>query len=242
MASNSVSARLVAELTATKVVDLSHPMYEGMPFWPGGVPFTVTRLRDYPQGCQYHRFEMAENTGTHVDAPSHFAPGKRSIDRIPLEHLVVPVVLVDIASQVAVDPDYRLSTADLHAWEAMHGHIAENCLVLVSTGWYRRFSDPDRYLNRGADGKMHFPGLLADAAQLLVQRGVAGVGIDTPSIDYGPSRDFAAHKILLAADIYQIENLANLDALPVLGATAVVGVLNVRDGSEAQARVFGLVP
>jgi kynurenine formamidase len=242
MASNRVSVRLVAEVTATKVVDLSHPMYEGMPFWPGGVPFTVTRLRDYPQGCQYHKFEFAENTGTHVDAPSHFVPRKRSIDRIPLEHLVAPAVVIEVASQAATDPDYRLSAADLYAWEAMHGRIAEGCLVFVNTCWSKRFSEPERYLNRGADGKMHFPGLSADAAHLLVQRGVAGVGIDTPSIDYGPSRDFVAHKILLAADIYQIENLANLDVLPVLGATVVVGVLNVQGGSEAQARVFGLLP
>lgn len=242
MTSNPGSAQLTAELKARQVVDLSHPMYEGMPFWPGGVPFTVTRLLDYPQGCQYHKFEMAENTGTHMDAPSHFIPGRRSIDRIPLEHLVAPIIVVDISSQVGAEPDYRLSAADLCEWEGRHGRIAKGCLAFVNTGWHRHFGDPERYLNRGEDGKMHFPGLSEDAAHLLVQRGVVGVGIDTPSIDYGPSRDFPAHKILLGADIYQIENLANLHALPAVGATAVVGVLNVRDGSEAQARVFGLVP
>ncbi|MDX1425017.1 MAG: cyclase family protein, partial [Kiloniellales bacterium] len=56
-------------VTATQVVDLSHDMYEGMSYWPGGVPFTMTRLVDYDQGYRLHKFEVGENTGTHIDAP-----------------------------------------------------------------------------------------------------------------------------------------------------------------------------
>jgi kynurenine formamidase len=88
---------------------------------------------------------------------------------------------------------------------------------------------------------MHFPGFGADAAKLLVERNVAGVGIDTLSIDYGPSQDFIAHKILNGAGKIGLENLANLGALPPRGATVIVGALKIRDGSGAPARVLALV-
>lgn len=233
---------LAQTVTARRVVDLTHEMHPGMAFWPGGVPFRMERLVDYDKGYRLHRFVMGENTGTHVDAPAHFVPGTRSVAEIPLTRLVVPAVVIDGTVQAASDPDWRLSAADVRAWEARHGRIPAGALVILNTGWHRRFSDPRAYANQDRDGVMHFPGFGADAARLLVARDVAGIGIDTLSLDHGPSRDFAVHRIMLGANRYQIENLANLDALPPTGVTVVVGVLPVRDGSQAQARVLALLP
>jgi kynurenine formamidase len=128
------------------------------------------------------------------------------------------------------------------AWEARHGRIQPHSLVVANTGWHAKFAQPAQYLNLDSDHVMHFPGYSRAAAVLLVERDVAGVGIDTLSIDPGNAADFAAHKVILAANRYQIENLANLDALPATGAVAVIGVLPVREGSQAQARVFALLP
>ena len=130
----------------------------------------------------------------------------------------------------------------VEAWEARHGRIPAGALVILNTGWHKRFAVPARYSNMDAGGVMHFPGYGADAARLLVARGAAGIGIDTLSIDHGPSKDFAAHLVMLGANRYQIENLAGLDALPATGAVVVVGVLPVKDGSQAQARVLALLP
>ena len=138
--------------------------------------------------------------------------------------------------------DYRLSAADVATWEAANGRIAAGTLVILNTGWHARFARPKDYVNADAGGVMHFPGFGADAARLLVERGVVGIGIDTLSLDHGPSQDFATHKIMLAAGKYQIENMANLDALPARGATVIVGVLPVREGTQAQARVLALLP
>lgn len=91
-----------------------------------------------------------------------------------------------------------------------------------------------------ADGVIHFPGYGKDAGELLVARDV--VGIDTLSIDHGPSKDFATHVVVLRANKYQIENMANLDALPPTGATVVIGVLPVKEGSQAQARIYAFLP
>jgi kynurenine formamidase len=88
---------------------------------------------------------------------------------------------------------------------------------------------------------MHFPGYSKAAAELLVHRDVVGIGIDTLSIDPGNAQEFSAHLVMLGAGKYQIENMANLDRLPATGAIAVIGVLPVMDGSQAQARILGLL-
>lgn len=95
---------LTQKLEATSVVDLTHRMYDEMAFWPGGVPFKKTRLVDYDQGYQLHKFEMGENTGTHVDAPSHFIKGNKTIDELTFSELVVPAVVIDVQDKVVGNP------------------------------------------------------------------------------------------------------------------------------------------
>ena len=233
---------LAHEVVASKAVDLSHEMYEGMAYWPGGVPFKMERLVDYPQGYLLHKFEVGENTGTHVDAPHHFVEENLSVADLPLKDLIAPAVMIDVTGKVADNVDYQLTAADVAAWEAEHGTIEPGTLVILNTGWHQRFGSQDDYANLDGDGVMHFPGYHADAAELLVGRGVVGIGIDTLSLDYGPAKSFDTHLVMLKANKYQIENLANLDALPPTGATVIVGVLKVRGGSQAQARVIALLP
>lgn len=225
-----------------RVVDLTHRLHNDMVAWPGGVGFTQTRLSDYEQGYRYHKLEMGENVGTHVDAPGHFIEGKPSIDRIAVNDLVVPVVVLNVKDKVTGDADYLITANDIIDWEAIHGVVPVGSVFLVNTGWHKRFDDPQQYVNLDDEGVMHFPGFSKAAAQLLVDCDVVGIGIDTFSIDHGPSTDFVAHKVMLAAGKYQIENLANLDVLPEVGATLIVGVLPVSEGSQAQARVLALVP
>jgi kynurenine formamidase len=228
--------------TTFDVVDLSHVMHPAMATWPGGVPFEMERLVDYDQGYRTHRFAMGENTGTHLDAPSHFVDGKRSVDKIGVSQLVVPAVVIDIKDKVAADPDYQLSANDVIDWEGAYGSLPVGALVIIHTGWHKRFDDPPRYLNQDAEGVMHFPGCSLEAAALLLERDVVGIGIDTLSVDHGASKDFATHKLVLGANKYMLENLANLEALPISGATVIVGVLPIGDGTQAQARVMALVP
>ncbi|MBM3574038.1 MAG: cyclase family protein, partial [Alphaproteobacteria bacterium] len=137
---------------------------------------------------------------------------------------------------------YQLTAQDVIAWEARNGRVPDGALAILNTGWHRRFVTPAAYINMDVNKVMHFPGFGREAAELLIARGAAGIGIDTLSIDHGPSRDFAVHFAVLGANKYMIENLANLDALPATGATVIVGVLPVRDGTQAQARVLALLP
>jgi kynurenine formamidase len=233
---------LKTSLATTKVVDLTHQLHDEMAYWPGGVPFKKTLLVDYREGYLLHKFEMGENTGTHVDAPAHFVQGRKTIDQLALSELIVPAVVIDVRDKAQANPGYQLSASDVEAWEAKYGKLPAGSLVILNTGWHKRFNDPKRYINMDADKVMRFPGFGPDSAKLLVERNVAGIGIDTLSIDFGASKDFQAHRIVLGANKYQIENLANLDALPPTGATVFVGVLPVRGGSQAQARIVAFLP
>jgi kynurenine formamidase len=231
------------QFTISRIIDLSHPLYEGMPYWTTGAPFRMIQEADYTdQGYQFYRYEMDENAGTHIDAPAHFIPGKHGIDEIPLEQLLVPAVVMDIQQRVRENHDYRLSDSDIYAWEERYGRVPPQSLVILNTGWYPRFTNPDGYLNKDENGIMHFPGFAPDSAELLVQRDVVGIGIDTPSVDHGPSMDFPVHRVMLGAERYQIENLANLAQLPATGCWVFIGVLKVRKGVEAPARILALLP
>lgn len=233
---------LMQPVSAKRVIDLTHEMHEDMAYWPGGVPFKMERLVDYDQGYRLHKFEVGENTGTHVDAPSHFIEGGDNIDEIPLKKLIVPAVVIDVQEQAAENPDYQLTPEDVETWESEHGKIPANSFVILNSGWHKRFDTPKKYINMDDEDVMHFPGYHPDTADVLLERNVAGVGIDTLSLDYGASKAFGFHSAMLNGGTYQVENLANLDAMPATGTTVMVGVLPVRNGTQAQARIVAFLP
>ena len=232
---------LLHPFAAQQVVDLTHPLHEDMPFWPGTAPFVIERLADYDKGYRMHRFSLWENIGTHVDAPAHFIEGKQSVNELGLNDLVAPVVVINVQNKVAREPDYQLSVEDVLLWEERNGRIQPGVLVVMNTGWYKKFHEPQAYVNQDETGALHFPGFSIATARLLVERDVAGIGIDTLSLDPGNDLSFPVHKIMLGAGKYQVENMNNLDAVPVKGAVVVIGVLPVTDASQAQARIFAFM-
>ncbi|WP_325894523.1 cyclase family protein [Grimontia sp. NTOU-MAR1] len=239
----SNAAEPISPFSASEAIDLTHPMHNDMPFWPGGVPFKKEALVTHENGGYLlHKFSMGENTGTHVDAPIHFIKNRSTIEDIPLSSLIVPVVVIDARKQVMGNPDYQLSVEDLKQWESEHGTIPKKSLFVMNTGWHTRFNSPEQYINMDKNNVMHFPGYSPEAAAMLVDRGVTGIGIDTLSLDHGPSQSFATHIVMLKAGKYQIENMANLTALPPKGATVIIGVLPIQGGSQAQARILALLP
>jgi len=241
--SQAFAETAIQPFSVSNAIDLTHVLHDDMAFWPGGVPFKKEVLVTYESGGYLlHKFEMGENTGTHVDAPAHFIDGNLTIDKLPLEQLVLPIVMVDVSKQAAANPDYKLTLQDILIWEAKNGKIPADSLVALNTGWYKKFDTPVDYINMDSNKVMHFPGYSTDAAELLVKRGVSGIGIDTLSIDPGNSETFAAHLVMLKANKFQVENMANLDAVPTTGASAVIGVLPIKGGSQAQARILALLP
>ncbi len=226
------------------LVDLTHALAATSPAWPGAPHLEVKLEADYPQGYFARHVSLPEHAGTHLDAPAHFIRGGATVDAIAPAELRAEAVVVDVRAEVAKNPDYALRAADLEAWERAHGTMPEHALVIARTGWESRWSDEARYRNADGKGVMRFPGFSAEAIAWLVQHrpGFVGVGIDTLSIDVGASPDFAAHRALLGAGKYGVENLAGLDALPPRGATVIVAPLKLAGGSGAPARVLADVP
>lgn len=226
-----------------RVVHLSHVLAPGMPEWPGDPPLALETVASLAaDGYALRRVCIGEHSGTHANAPGSFHADGATIDAFPAPMLVAPAVVIDVSAAAAGDADYRFDVADLAAWESAHGPVPAGSVVLVHSGWAARWSEPAQFLNLGADGRMHFPGVsLAAAERLLEGCGVAGLGIDTHGIDGGDATSFAVNARALDRPRLLLECLANLDQLPPTGATVVVGVLRLRGGTGSPAAVLGLV-
>src|SRR4030095_5205445 len=160
------------------IVDLSHAYGEDTIYWPTAERFKLEKVNDgdTPAGYYYaaNNFSTAEHGGTHIDAPVHFARGRNAVDEIPLERLVGTAVVVDVSKPAATNADYLVSVADLESFEAAHGRIPDNAILLIRTGYSSRWPDAAKYLGtaeRGAEAvpKLHFPGVAPDTARWLLE-------------------------------------------------------------------------
>jgi len=228
----------------TRVLDLSYAINDKLVPWPGDEKWFEAKVNATVEKNGYftRSFWMLEHYGTHLDAPAHFPPGKTTVDQIPVKQLFGPAVVIDVRAEGAKDADYQLRPARVQEWEKRNGRIQEGAIVLLRTGWASRWPDAQKYRNQDAQGKMHFPGFSLEAAKLLIERKISGLGCDTMSVDYGASGDFAVHHLALGAGLYHLENLADLSGLPETGPYLVVAPIKLEGGSGGPARVFALLP
>lgn len=239
------------DLASTEFIDLSHPFDANTIYWPTSPSgFELKQLHKglTERGFFYYAntFCSPEHGGTHLDAPMHFAEGRWTSSDFPTERLVGPAVVIDIAEKAAGDADYTLTPADIAAWESAHGRIPDGAIVLLRTGWSSRWPDRKAYLGDDTPGdasNLHFPSYGAEAAALLVhQRHAHLIGVDTASVDHGPSRDFLVHRIVAAANVGGLENLTNLDRLPPTGGFVIALPIKITGGSGGPARIIAFVP
>jgi len=223
-----------------RVVDLTQPLGPATVLWPGSTPFAAVVDGEHGRDASYYRtLTLAEHSGTHIDAPGHFAAGGRMTDELAADDLVRPAVVLDVRDRCAGDPAFTLSRADAEEAEVRDGAIPAGSAVLVCTGWDAYVGDPVRYVGGGATPS--FPGIGTDAAELFVERGVVGIGIDTLGVDPGYAVDFAVHHITQPAGIWHLEGAVNLHRVPARGAWLVVGALALVGGSGCPVRAFALV-
>lgn len=243
-------SRPAIDLAGSALVDLTWPYDEHTLYWPTSPSAFELEQLSYgktPGGWFYSSYSICtpEHGGTHLDAPIHFGEGKTTVDRIALERLIAPAIVIDVTDRATANADYRLTAGDIRAWETRHGAIAPGTIVLLRTGWGSRWPDRKAYFGDdtpGATDNLHFPSYGEDAARLLVeQRRVAAIGVDTASIDYGQSRDFIVHRIANGADVPGIENIAHLERLPARGAWLMALPMKIAGGSGGPVRVVALI-
>ncbi len=223
-----------------RLVDLSHPLHEGVPTWSGGCGFRLEVKLDYPEGLRVQTVKSHAGVGTHIDAPSHFIPGGANVGEIPLEKLFVPACVLDLSEKR--DADLFVEPEDIETFEGRSGPIPKNAVVIARTGWEAFWETPERYRNPDGAGRMHFPGFSEKAALALLNKGIAGIGIDTLSPDGSNTDRFPVHLAILGAGKYILENLAHLDKIPPIGAYLICLPPRVRDSTESIVRAAALVP
>jgi kynurenine formamidase len=224
-----------------RVVDLTHTFTAGFPVYTGNAPMRRTLTTIPANGFYKQEWTFDEHSGTHMDAPGHFAAEGRKTPDLEASELVLPIVVIDIAKRAGSDPDTVVSADDLTRFERKHGRIPHGALVAMDSGWAKKIGDEAAYKG-GPANAYHFPGFGDTAIEFLLERRkAAAIGVDTLSLDNGPSSTFSVHVNWLNADNFGLENLANLDKLPPHGATAIVGVIPWQDGSGGPARVLALV-
>ena len=221
-----------------KIVDLTHTLNSKTPSWDESCGFNHEIKLDYSD-CQTNtkfrvqHIKMHAGIGTHIDAPAHCTPGSTTVDQLALEDLIVPCICIDVSARMS--EEYRLSTEDVLKFETKHGAISAGSFVIVHTGWSCHWHDPKKYRN---DHK--FPSISLQAAELLLERNIVGIGIDAFSPDVPPS-GFPVHKLFLEAKKYIVENIANADDLPAVGSFILVMPIKAAGLTEAPVRLIGLI-
>jgi kynurenine formamidase len=189
------------------------------------------------------RVDLQEHSGTHVDAPLHFADGLADVAGIPVGELIAPLCVVDISTRAVEDPDCTLKVEDLRRWESHHGRIPLGAVVAMNAGWASFYDDPDLFLRIDAAGVSHFPGWSLEAAVFLLrERNAAAIAVDTLSIDTGTSTTFPVHHAWLGSGRWAIENVANLDGVPAAGATLFIGLPKISRSTGFPARLIAMLP
>ncbi|HVR39094.1 MAG TPA: cyclase family protein [Thermoanaerobaculia bacterium] len=247
----TTSSRPLIDVQHAELVDLTWSFDEHTLYWPTSPTTFKLEVLSHgktPGGWFYaaNQFCAPEHGGTHLDAPIHFAESGHTADAIPLSQLVASAVVIDVSDKAAANADYRLSADDVRAWESRNGSIAAGTIVLLRTGWGKRYPDRKSYFGDdtpGATDNLHFPSYGEDAAKLLVnERHAAAIGIDTPSIDYGQSKDFIVHQIANGANVPGFENIANLERVPERGASVIALPMKIAGGSGGPLRIIAVVP
>lgn len=233
-------------LAGRSFTDLTHAFHPGQPHFPAFPDEIREAVFDLENGDGFtaHRYSIIGQWGTHVDPPSHFIRGGRTLDQIPVEDMVLPLVILDITARVIVNADATPRMEDVQAWESRNGAIAPGAFVALRTGWSHRWPDAGAMANRDDEGVSHTPGWSQEVLSFLIEeRSVTAVGHEQTDTDPGLAtsrQDFTLETYVLARNRWQIELMANLEGLPEAGAALIASWPKPLRGSGFPARVFAI--
>ncbi|XP_045111555.1 isatin hydrolase-like isoform X3 [Portunus trituberculatus] len=248
---------MAASPVVPRLVELSYTYNVDAPTSPKLKPFKMTVLQngtnDLGIWVELNEFCTSEHSGTHVDAPAHYARDTWPVNEIPLERLWrVPGVVIDVSQAIsaAKERNFAIPVSELDAWESRHGVIPDRTVVFIRTGWGAKSHNLAEYSGLDNHRRNNFPGLSKEAATWLATHGarhghptgVVGVGVDTISVDVGNSTHYEAHQAMYSRNVYGMENLANLDQLPTANFLVTVMPMRIGGGSGAPARIIAELP
>ena len=238
------STKLSNSISIVNIRDLTHTLDDKFPFIPvPGItfPFELKPIATMEgHGVRANKWIIHEHIGTQIDAPNHFAPEGIALERLMVEDLIVPVVVIDISKKSSLSADAELTVADIKGWESTNGTIPENACVMMYSGW-EKFLHEEKYLGVDLAHVKHFPGIAEAAVRFLVaERSISGLGVDVISLDPGYDNEYKGHKILLGAGKWALEAVANLNLIPVKGAFLIVGAPKIKGATGGIVRLLAV--
>jgi kynurenine formamidase len=236
-----------AAIQASRFVDLTHAFGPGIPHWRGfGDERTTTLFTYQSAGFWAEEFCHVGQWGTHVDPPAHFAKGLRTVDQIRPDEMILRLAVIDVHQQVAKNPDYTVTLADVHDWERRNGPIPQGAFVALRTDWSKRWPNDAAMRNVDSQGVAHYPGWSKPVLRYLYEdRKITASGHETTDTDPGLATtkdDYSLEAYLLGTNHYQIELMTNLDQVPESGALAIISFPKPKSGSGFPARVIAVLP
>lgn len=236
-------------IKALKWLDLTHAFDENTLYWPNDphhFMHDTTHFGPSDKGYFYASFGFSapEHGGTHIDAPIHFAQGKKSVDVLDFPQMINQGVCISVAKKALKDRNYQVQIQDVLDFERQYGNIPKGSFVLFHTGYGAFYPQRKAYFGTDLRGRealvaLSFPGIAPETAQwLLRHRSVNGLGLDTPSLDDGRSQDFKTHRILMGADVPGFENLYQLEKLPPGPFLVLALPMKIKGGSGGPLRIL----
>lgn len=221
-----------------KIIDLTHMLSPEIPTWDGGCGFEFFIDTDYkdctpPDVFRTQKIKCNAGIGTHMDAPAHCFPEARTIESLDMDSLATDCIVINVSGEA--DENYLIMPKAVEKFEKEYGKINPNTFVIFYTGWDKNWNSPEKYRNGHK-----FPSVHESTAQLLLNRDIAGLGIDTLSADTGVN-GFPVHRAILGGGKYLVENIANAKELPVIGGKSLVLPMKIKGATEAPVRLVALV-
>jgi kynurenine formamidase len=210
-----------------KLIDLSLTISESIPNFPGSPkPHFINWSNIKDDGYNLELLFLSSHTGTHIDAPYHFAKNGQKINQIPLDRLVGNGILIKLRK----DRNMSITKSDITSFEKNNGIIPDHSSIFFYTTWQKNLKN-DNYFTEN-------PGLDTSAAKYLTSKKINLVGIDSPSIDLGKDESFSVHHIFSKNNILIVENLTNLNKIPSKEFTFTILPLKIKDATGSPVRAI----
>lgn len=239
---------LLSQLKGYEWINLTHEVNKDIPIYHTFNPLQEAEISDIDKdGVESIEYTIGSSHGTHIDAPSHFAKGKRNLSEVSQKERVLPLYVMDVRDKVKETPGYAVTVEDIKEFEAEYGELPAESFVALSTGWYKRFDDPEKFTNKDSEGTEHTPGWSIPALEYLSRtRNITAIGHETLNTDSGVEAAEAgfldAQNYWLHENKYQVELMANLDKLPPVGSIIFVSMPHIKDSPGFPAEVYAVVP
>lgn len=229
-------------LQSKKFVDLSHAFSPSIPI-PDGMPRPKRELI-YDGAVQI--FTHVGQFGTHLDAPGHFHKGMRLVESIPVNEFILKGCAIDISEQSSKNNDYQLQLVDVKNWERENGPVSKGAMLILRTDWSKRWPDTEAFFNKDDNGQKHYPGWGKEALEYLIEtRKIRAIAHETPDTDSGITcgveKGWPLEEYVLKQNLWQIENLNNVDKLPPRNFLVFVGVPKGDKATGFPARVIAVL-